>query len=234
MRILLSVLMALSIASAQSKPAGAGHWEGAIQLPDREMKIAVDLVQDAKGEWAGSFAVPEQNVKDAPLGKISVKGAAVAFAIENIPGDPHFAGDLSPDGKTLKGNFMQGGGSLPSELKWVSEGRIIPPAKSTPISKEVEGAWEGTLNAPMGTLRVRFELANGPNGATGTLTSIDQGGAKLPFTTITQKDNSLTLEAKPIGGIYTGELKGGELVGQWTQGPATLPVTLKRPAPPSK
>ena len=236
MRIFLSVVtsavLALSIASAQSKPAGAGHWEGAIQLPDRELKIEVDLAQNPQGEWIGSFTLPDQRVKDAPLGKISVKGAAVGFAIEGIPGDPNFKGDLSPDGRTLKGEFTQGGGSLAAELKWISEPHVTLPAKSTAIAKEIEGVWEGTLAIPNGPeIRLRCKLANGANGATGTIASLDQGGVDVPLTTITQKDGKLVLEVKTIGGSFTGELKNGELAGEWTQGRGSLPLVMKRPAP---
>ncbi len=202
-----------------------------MQLPDKTVKIAVDLAQNAKGEWIGDFGVPEQGLEPAPLGSISVKESAVAFAIPAIPGDARFVGDLSASNKLLKGNLFLGTGSFATELKWVSAPNVKLPPPSTAIAKELEGVWEGVLTVPTGqTLRLRVKLAKGPNGATGSLTSVDQGGMETQFTTISQKDGKLTLEVSTIRAKFIGELKGDELMGQWLQGPAPLPLTLKRAA----
>ena len=105
-------------------------------------------------------------------------------------------------------------------------------AKSTPIAKEFEGTWEGALTTPDGTkLRLRVKLANGADGtAAGTLNSLDQGGADMPLSTITQKGAAITLELNLVGGKFAGDLKGDELVGTWTQGMGSLPLTFKRAA----
>jgi hypothetical protein len=217
------------LAPAQSKPAGAGHWEGAIQVPDHELKIVVDLAQNAKGDWIGTIGIPDQGTKDFALSKVSVKGASVSFVMSGVPGDPSFEGQLSTSGKEITGNFSQGGALLTFELKWVSEPSVKEPAKSTAIAKEFEGNWEGTLALPNGSaLRLLLKLANGAGGATGTLVSIDQGGVELPASTITQKGAAITVEVSAVGGKFDGELKKGELAGTWTQGPGPLPLTLKR------
>ncbi len=227
----LIALIALPAALPQSKPAGSGHWEGTLQVPDHDMKVAFDLAQDEKGGWIGTFAVPEQNMKDFPLGKIVVKGTSVSFELPGIPGDPSFQGDISPDGKSIKGDFAQGGGSIPMQAKWVSDANVKLPARSTPIAKEFEGAWEGVLNTPDGQkLRIRVTLANGSDGATGTFASLDQGGNEVPLTTITQKASQITLELKMAGVTYSGEIKGEEIAGTFTQGPGSLPLTFKRAA----
>jgi hypothetical protein len=230
--VVLIAFVAVLLAPAQSKPAGSGHWEGAIQLPDHELKIAVDLAQNDKGEWIGNIGIPEQGLKEFPLSKIAVKGASVSFVMNGIPGEPAFQGDLSPAGKAIKGSFTQGGGSLTFELKWVSEAIVKPSAKSTPIAKEFEGTWEGALVGPDGSkLRLRVKLANSADGtAAGSLNSLDQGAVEMPLSTITQKGSAITLELKMVGGTFTGDLKGDELVGTWTQGMGSLPLTFKRGA----
>lgn len=229
--ILMIAFVVAPLALAQSKPAGSGHWEGTIQLPDRELKVAVDLAQNEKSEWIGDIDIPEQGAKDMPLSKAAVKGTTVSFALEGIPGDPSFEGELSPDGKAIKGNFVQGGGSFAMQLKWVSEPDVKVPAKSTAVAKEFEGTWEGTLSVPNGTqLRLRLKLANGAGGtATGVLNSLDQGGQDIPINTVTQKGSHIKLEIRLVNGSYEGDLKGDELVGSWTQGMA-LPLTFKRAA----
>jgi hypothetical protein len=227
----LIAFIALPAALPQSKPAGSGHWEGTLQVPDRELKIAVDLAQNEKGEWIGTIAVPEQNMRDFPLAKIAVKGTSVAFELPGIPGDPTFQGDLSPDGKAIKGDFAQGGGAFPMQMKWVSEANVKLPPKSTPITKEFEGAWEGVLTTPDGQkLRLRITLTNGADGATGTFASLDQGGNVVPLTAITQEASQVTFELKRAAITYTGELKGEEISGTFRQGPGSLPLTFKRAA----
>jgi hypothetical protein len=224
-------LLLLAVASrSQSQPAAnfSGHWEGAIHIPDKEMPIGVDLVKSVKGEWMGTIDIPPQNVKGFPLSNLAVKGSSVAFALKGVPGEPAFNGTL--EGQSITGNFTQGGGSLTFELKRTGDARFETAAKSTPVTKEVEGTWEGSLSANGKTLRLVLKLANQADGAAGSMASVDQGGAEIPITTITQKDTSLKLEIKTISGSYAGDLKDGALVGQWTQGQSTLPLTFTRPA----
>ena len=40
--------------------------------------------------------------------------------------------------------------------------------------------------------------------------------------------NAFEIFVAMIGGTFEGELKGGELVGTWVQGPGTLPLVFKR------
>jgi hypothetical protein len=83
------------------------------------------------------------------------------------------------------------------------------------------------------TLRLVLKLMNGADGvATGTLVSLDQGGVEIPVTAVVQTGPHLKIVVKPIVGTYDADLKDGQLTGTWMQGPATLPLVFKRPAPP--
>ena len=99
------------------------------------------------------------------------------------------------------------------------------------MTKDLEGTWNGSLAAGDQTLRLTLKLANGSDGATGSMVSVDQGGAEVPITTITQAGPQLTLDLPSISGKYSGELKDGKLVGTWTQGPGSLPLEFTRAAP---
>ena len=61
--------------------------------------------------------------------------------------------------------------------------------------------------------------------------NVDEG-LEIPIATITQKASSVTLDVKAVGGSYSGALNAErtELVGTLTQGPASLPLTLRRAA----
>jgi hypothetical protein len=228
--LILTCLLCLPSTPAQNTAGASGHWQGSIQVPDKDLAIEVDLAQNPKGEWIGSIDIPPQHLKGFPLSDVVVKGNSVGFAMKNVPGDPKFDGKVSADGKTISGAFTQMGGDLTFSLKRTGDAVIETPPKSTTITKEVEGLWEGALDVNGKTLRLKLNLSNQADGtATGTMISVDQGGGEIPITTITQKASTLTLEVKTIQGSYDGDLTNGALVGHWMQGGATFPLTFKRP-----
>ena len=228
--LVLTCLVCLPSAPAQPAAGASGHWQGSIAAPGQDLAIEVDLAQNPKGEWIGSIDIPPQGLKAFPLSDVAVKGTAVGFAMKNVPGDPKFDGKLSADGKSISGAFTQGGADLTFSLKRTGDAVIEVPAKSTAIAKELEGLWEGALEAKGNTLRLKLNLSNQPDGtATGIMISVDQGGGEIPITTVTQAGSNLKLEVKTIQGSYDGDLTNGVVVGHWTQRGATFPLTFKRP-----
>ena len=213
----------------QAQPGPSGHWVGTIAAGPG-IEVEVDLATKAPDAWHGTISIPSQGTRGIPLSELSVKGNAVSFAIKGGPGDPRFTGTLSPDGKTISGTFSQGGGSMPLSLAWKGEPKFEVPQKSPPLTKELEGSWEGPLDVKGTVLRLVLKLANDADGAKGTLISVDQGGIEIPVSTIVQEGPRLKLTLNMISGAFDAELKGGELSGTWTQGPLTLPLVLKRAA----
>ena len=215
-------------AFGQSAGAPSGHWEGAIQVPGQELRIEVDL-QKTADKWEGTISIPAQSLKAFPLSAIAVKADSVSFAMKGVPGDPVFNGTLSKDSKTLSGDFSQGGGTIPFALTRTGEAKIDPVPKSTPVTKDLEGSWEGALDVDGKILRLTLKLANQPGGAAaGTMISVDQGGAEVPIAAVIQTGSQLKLLLPVIVGTYEGELKDGLLTGKWTQGPRTWPLVFKR------
>ncbi len=212
----------------QTPGTPTGHWVGTIEGPGIE--VEVDLGTKGADVWFGTFSVPAQGTRGLPLSDLSVKDNAVSFAIKGGPGNPSYSGTLSADGKMINGTWSQGGGSVPLNLAWKGEPKFEVPKKSTPITKDLEGTWEGALDVKGTVLRLVLKLANGPEGATGTMVSLDQNGVEFPVATITQEGPKLTLLITMISGTFAGELKDAELAGTWTQGPLNLPLVFKRPA----
>lgn len=218
-----------SLATAQSAANPGGHWEGAIEVPGQALGIQVDLAS-TDGAWNGTITIPAQNLKGFPLSDITVAGTAVGFAMKGVPGEPRFAGTLAADGKAIAGDFTQGGGTLHFNLEWKGEATFEEPPKSTEITKDVEGTWEGALDVQGTVLRLVLKLTNHPGGATGVLVSVDQGGAEIPIASITQTLSHLAFAVTLINATYAGDVKDGQIAGTWTQGPGKWPLTFKRPA----
>jgi uncharacterized protein len=223
----LSVVIALSATTRQSSAAAAGHWEGTIQVPGESLTVAVDLAQQ-NGAWVGTITIPAQGVKGFALSPLTVDGNSVTFGMKGIPGDPLFKGTVSGEPRSLSGEFTQATATLPFTLTWKGEPQIDTPQASTAITNDLEGAWEGSLNVQGKILHLVLNLANEGERAVGTLTSVDQGGAKIPIAQVSQHDAALTLLVSAIGAGYEGTLANGELSGTWSQAGQKFPLVFKR------
>jgi len=229
--VVLAAASAPAVARAGQAPSASGHWTGVLNTPAQPLDVEVDLKPGTPPAWVGTISIPVQNLKAFPLSSITVEGTAVSFTMANIPGTPTFKGTLSADGTTLSGDFAQGGGSLPFTMARKGDAVITTPAKSTTISKDLEGTWNGSLAAGGQTLRLTLKLASGAEAATGSIVSVDQGGVEIPIATITQAGAHVTLELPTIGGSYVGDLTDGKLAGTWSQGAGSLPLEFVRAAP---
>ena len=239
----LIVAAALLIAPAASVFAQAaadpsGHWSGAIHVPPfngasaREIGIEIDLAKNSKGAVDGRFSQPAQNVKGLPLSNVSVNGRAIAFELKATSGGGLFRGTLA-DAGTISGEFVtaEGGYNIPFDLKRTGDAQIAPAPRSAPIAKELEGSWNGTIDVGGKSERLVLKMTNHADGtSTGTILDLDGSNVEIPVA-LTQKASNLTVDIAAVAATYAAVLTaGGELVGTWTQGPISIPVTFKRGA----
>lgn len=226
----LALLAQAQTPMAQTSPAG--HWEGTMVLPNQELAITIDLVKNDKGEWTGSFGVPPQGVSGLKIDKIEVDGKNVKFTVAEAPGAPEVSGTLKEDGH-LAVNFAAGGGSFPADLKRTGEAKVETTPPSPAVDRKFEGDWDGTLNTPQGSLHLIFHVQNQPDKTvTATLDSPDQKAMGMKMSEVLQKEASIELKLKIVGGSYKGTLnaEGTELTGEWSQGGGTLPLKMKKVA----
>ena len=223
----LAVLAAVSLAQTDSK--ASGHWEGKIQMPNRELGITVDLAKNPKGAWIGSMSVVGSSAIDVPLDSVTVEDMAVRFTA-SLPEHALFDGQLSADASSLSGTASNAAGEAPFQLARNGDANVKVPPPSSALSKEFEGAWEGTHEVDGKVRRVGLKLWPAANGtATATLIAVEQGNLEIPVTTVTIKGKELQLEARAVSGTYRGTLgAGGEIAGEWSEGPNHFPLTFKR------
>lgn len=225
--VMITIAIGARVTAAQSSAPASGHWEGTIQVPGQSLAVVVDLAEQ-NGSWAGTIAIPAQGIKGFALSPLTVDGTSVTFGMKGIPGDPVFKGTVSGDPRSLSGQFSQGTASIPFVLTWKGEPKIEATPTSTAITKDLEGSWEGALNVQGRTLRLVIDLRNEGGVGAGTVTSLDQGGTKIPIAQVSQKDTAIILLVNAIGASYEGTLANGAMNGTWSQGGATLPLVLKR------
>lgn len=211
---------------AQTAVDPSGHWEGKVEAPNMDMRFEIDLAKNTNGELAGTLSVPAQELKGLRLLTVAAEGKSINFHARR---DQTFSGDLSDDGKSMSGTFAVEGAALPFSLTRTGDARIEPPLKSPAIGKELEGTWNGTLEAG-GMVRVVLTMANQSDGtATGHIVNLKEGGLEIPVG-ITQTGSGVALVPGIGTGAFSGVLNaaGTELAGTWKEGGAEVPLTFRR------
>jgi hypothetical protein len=195
-----------------------------------ELAVEIDLQAKREGGFAGTFGQPAQGVKGFPLSTVAVDGKQVRFVVRSGEAPATFDGILSDDGTSITGNVEQGGQAVRFTLTRNGEARIAPLPVNGPIGKELEGAWNGTIEGDGRSMRLVLTMRNQPDGkATGTIMSPDGSGVEIPIA-ITQKGSNVTVGVPSVAASFTGMLNAGgtELAGTWSQGPVTSPLTFHR------
>ncbi len=172
---------------AQTAVDPSGHWQGTIQTPGTAVDFEVDLAKSGNGELAGTLSIPAQRIKGLPLDKVAVKGTSVNFQVR---ADQPFSGVLSADGISMAGDLFVNAATFAFSMTRVGEARVEAPAKSAPITKELGGTWNGTLEVAGMQVRLELTMSNQPDGtATGRIVNLDEGGLQVPVV-ITQQSLS--------------------------------------------
>jgi uncharacterized protein len=203
----------------------SGHWEGAIDIPGRELAFQVDLVRAAGGEVAGAISVADAS--GLPLGNVAVQGRSISFYGRS---DQPFNATLSEDGKAMSGNAVLSGYSLPFAMRRTGEARLDPPVTGEAVGKELEGTWSGTVHVSGSSQRAMLTVVNQPDGKSiGRIVSVDEGGLILPVV-VAQNGSRVTIEQKGVAGSYVGTLNDDatELTGTFSQRGISVPLTFTR------
>ena len=92
------------------------------------------------------------------------------------------------------------------------------------------GNWIGTLDAGAAQLRLRFVIAEGDEGLSATVFSIDQGNTEIPVEAVTTNGDTISLSMPMVGASYKGALSAedGRITGTFTQAGASFPLILER------
>jgi hypothetical protein len=109
---LFALLLIQSSLIAQDTKPFLGTWNGALSVMGQELEIIIELSLDEGKNIQGNIDVPIQGAVDIPLGEFNIDGKKIFFKIVHpqVQGDPTFDGELDDSGKTISGEFSQGGG----------------------------------------------------------------------------------------------------------------------------
>ena len=214
-------------AHAQAPVDPSGHWEGSVLIPGMDVIFELDLAKNGNGEVVGTLSIPAEYIKGLPLRAVVVSGRSVSFSARR---DQPFEGTLSGDSRSMSGNYTLSGYVLPFTLTRTGAAEILEPARSAPIGKELEGTWNGTLDANGTSMHFVLTMANQADGtATASVISLDEGELDVPLV-VTQNGSSVVLVNSVIPSSFAGTLnaESTELAGMFTQGQVALPMNFRR------
>lgn len=94
---------------------------------------------------------------------------------------------------------------------------------------KVVGDWHGTLEVSGASLPVVFHIRDTNGTLTATLDSPNQGAYGVAVGRVAFESRLVELEVAAVGGGYEGTLQeDGTIVGRWSQGGATVDLTLEQ------
>jgi uncharacterized protein YciI len=224
----LFLLLAFSSVAALAQPAATGQF--LLRLDPTREGFSLQNMTPEEGRLATQHVQYLKSLLDS--GKMTL--AAQVFdpkglwgiLIVNAP-DAETARALLEGDPGVKGNMFRGE-VLPVRVVFEK----VEVQKANPaVSAELEGDWEGTIDAMGHSLRVAVHFKNQPDQTVkATLDSPDQGATGLALSDVVQKGSSIEFQLRMAKGSYKGELnKEATLItGQWTQGGNPSPLNLKR------
>jgi hypothetical protein len=106
-----------------------GTWDGAILVRPAEIEVGLELsIINKMGHLEGSVVFSTQGSASQPLSAIDIDGQAVQIIYKAPDGDAStFQGSLSNDRQEIKGTVLDGGKTIPFELRKVERPVTAPP-----------------------------------------------------------------------------------------------------------
>ena len=111
-----------------------------------------------------------------------------------------------------------------------------PPLVLKKPAAALAGDWQGTLQVGTTKLRLRFSIQDAGAAMKGTMTSLDQGNAKLELSRVGDHEGTVHLEVDSLAAHFEGGWNDAkdELKGEWHQLDKTFPLVIKRQPPEGK
>ncbi len=86
-----------------------GKWEGKLETPAGTLRLVFNL-SNKDGAGTGTIDSLDQGAMGIPISLISASENSIKIGVQVVSGE--YGGKLSEDGKTLTGEWSQGGGTL--------------------------------------------------------------------------------------------------------------------------
>jgi RNA polymerase sigma factor (sigma-70 family) len=207
-----------------------GQWDGTLKVGNTGLRLTLKIAEPTPGTFQAQMDSLDQGAANLPVTSLTYHKPAVRFEMTAING--LFEGNLDDPGNQITGTWTQLGKKYPLIFHLAKPS--VPAASATAdygsgADDQVQGHWKGRIQVNKVAIHVIFHIALMPDGSySATMDSPDQGGVGIPATDAQFTSPNLRLEWKAIGGVYTGRLEHGKLLGTLNQGGMTVPLNLER------
>ncbi len=207
-------------ADAQTSPAG--KWQGKLEVAQGKYMTVQFEIKDAPG---GGFTAVMTSPDDGAIKNVRAK--SVKFADNKLTIDvPDLSGSYAG---TLRNGAFQG--------EWSQEGSRLPltlkPWEAPTITQAdidaLRGEWSGPFKGQGLEVTIVLRFTTGPDGKLiGVMDVPEQNVNGWPGSDIRLDDGTFHFKQEKAQAVIQGELKGDQIVGQWSQAGITVPLTLKK------
>jgi pimeloyl-ACP methyl ester carboxylesterase len=192
-----------------------GDWSGALQVGEAQLHLVLHLKKNAQGVWQATLDSLDQGVYGMEASNVKRAEDTLAFELASV--GAHFQGNVSPDNKSIRGIWEQGGTGLPLRFEKRAAGAEKSTAK--PIS-DVEGTWQGAIETGNMRMRLQLHVTHDDQGELiASVDSLDQEIQGIPASKVTERAGELKLELSAFQAQYLGTLSAtkNEITGHWSQ-----------------
>lgn len=223
--IAITIAFALTAPQARADQSLAGAWNGALNYPGGPCLPLVLHITGASPNLAAT--VDEPGVVASPVSSIVVNGNAVLISIDNPQiSNVQFKGTLSTG--AITGTWIQGRGGLPLTFRPATSSS----SGGNPCSvNDLAGTWNGVLYPPGGRPVSVVLHINGAGSNLSATVDTNSGLFGVAVNGIVANGTSFSFFINSFqisDGQYTGTLGDGTIIGTWTQGGNSLPLTFRK------
>jgi hypothetical protein len=224
-RTLLALALGISTACALQAQDIAGDWHGTLDTGQGQLRLVLHITKGDGGSYKATLDSVDQGANGIPVNSVTLKGSKLNLTVDAVNGT--YEGDVNADATAIKGTWSQG---QPLSLDFTRGAPESKPAAKAAKPSDIDGAWQGTLEAGGTKLRVIFHITNTEDGLSATMDVPDQGATAIPASNVTRSGQSLSLEIKGIGGKFDGKIAADlqSIDGTWSQSGGSQPLVLKR------
>src|SRR5438128_2058449 len=204
-----------------------GEWEGELTTGEARLKLVLHVSGEKGGELRARLDSPDQSTYGIEANAVSQESGTMRFAIASVGAS--FEGKLGVDGRTITGEWKQGGQVFPL----VFHRRSGNAAGKKPVDaiSPFEGTWQGAFQN--GNMRYRLQLHvthDEEKKLSGTLDSLDQGANGLPMSKLSEQSGAVHFEIAMVTGVYEGTMNAAHngIAGKWSQNQDTVALEFKR------
>ena len=216
MTLAASALVQLNRAQAQI----AGDWQGTLKAGGVQLRLALHIAAAKDGSFTATLDSIDQGANGIPVTTVTLKDSRLSLTVDSVHGS--YEGTVNKDATEIDGTWTQG----PSLALNFERAKVQTQAAPS----DIDGTWQGTLDAGAFKLRVVFKIVNTQEGLTVQMQSPDQSPVWISASSVTRNGSSLTINQKELGASFDGMISAdlNSIEGKFTQMGNALPLLLKR------